>query len=147
MSKLHVKVGKPWSLSSAGLAEMEELHNGTFMGAWAIKRDNGVWTESPVDIFYVKEPDTEAGHSNYFGIFFRGDDAYICNGATAFSEPMAGMVDGDEVKVSRYRHDCVWNSDQTASIDGGRDYTKCTGGIDFRTVIVEGDQFIVTGAG
>ena len=147
MSKLHVKVGEPYTLNEEGVEEISEIYNGTFMGAWAVKDDNGKWSEEPVDIFYVRDPDLEAGHSNYFGIFFKEEDCYICNGATAFSEPMAGMVDGDEVKVSRYRHDCVYSEDENFFIDGGRDCTRLGGNPEVRTVIVDADQFIVTGAG
>lgn len=147
MSKLKVRIGEPYNLNEEGLEEITEIYGGTFMGSWAIKDDNGSWSEEPLDIFYVKDPDLEAGHSNYFGIFFKEEECYICNGATAFCEPMAGMVDGNEVKVSRYRHDRVDSEDGQSFIDGGRDYTRLGGNPDIRTVIVEADQFIVTGAG
>lgn len=141
------EVGGYW-LDAKGIDHFEETYNGYFMGYWAIKDDNGNWSETPVDIFYVKDPDKEAGHSHYFGIFFRGNVCMICSGVSAFSEPLAGMVDGDEVKISRYRHNFVPSETQEGySIDGGRDYTKINGNPEIRTVIVEANEFIITGAG
>ena len=147
MSKLEVKVGDSYWLNDAGIENIKERYDATYMGSWCVKQNSGEWSDMPIEIFYVSDPDVEAGHTNYFGIFFREDDCFICDGSTAFSEPMAGMVDGDEVKVSRYRKHFIWNRDETASIDGGRDYTKTNGDPEIRTVIVEGDQFIITGAG
>ena len=110
-------------LNEDSIKKVEELRGAKYMGYWCTKRPSGSWKESPVDVFYQPNPDTEKGHSHYFGLFFQDDTLFITNAASAFSDPIVGIkTDDDEVIVSRYRHDYV-EKDQHM-IDGGRDYTR-----------------------
>lgn len=127
-------------LKEASIKSVEELRNAKYMGYWCTKRlDGKTWNEKPVDVFYQPNPDTKMGHSNYFGLFFRDGGVFITDGASAFSEPIAGVkTDDGEVIVSRYRHDYVEKGEYM--IDGGRDYTRTNGCP--TTVNVTGPDFI-----
>jgi hypothetical protein len=65
----------------------------------------------------------------------------ISNAESAFSEPITGILtDDDEVIVSRYRHDFVVK--EGYMIDGGRDYTRSSGG-KFVTITVKDGEFVI----
>jgi hypothetical protein len=112
----------PYHFSEAGIRRIEQEKGAQYMGYWCVKGPHG-WNESPVDVFYVQNPDRSKGHSNYFGMFERGGTVYICDAQSCFSEPIAGIVEGDTVYTSRYRHDYVETPSGNV-IDGGRDYIK-----------------------
>ena len=151
MSKMFVKIPKDgYWFKSAGIRKIEEKYNAKYMGYWCTKRPSGGWNESPVDVFYVENPDTSKGHTNYFGMFIKTDpytgestgSVYITEASTAFSEPIAGIpTDDGEVIVSRYRHDYVEKDGRM--IDGGRDYTRSSMHPTV-TITVAGNQFVVT---
>ena len=129
---------------------IEEQYKAKYMGYWAIKRDGGNWSEMPVDVFYQPNPDLSQGHSHYFGIFtVPGQGVMITDAASAFSEPITGLLTNDgEVIVSRYRHDCV--TKDNCMIDGGRDYLRTSGsntdGKLVKVTVVNGEfQFEVYG--
>jgi hypothetical protein len=68
-------------------------------------------------------------------------DLMISNAESAFSEPIAGVLTEDgEVIVSRFRHDYVTKDGQV--IDGGRDYTRSSGG-KFVEVTVKNGEFVL----
>ena len=124
-----------------GIRKIEEKYGAKYMGYWCTKSPSGNWNESPVDVFYVENPDTSKGHTNYFGMFVRDESVYITEASTAFSEPIAGIpTDDGEVIVSRYRHDYVTRGDRM--IDGGRDYTRSSMHPTVR-ITVDGDQFVI----
>lgn len=118
---------KPYWFTEEGIKKVEKLRNATYMGPWCVKTKND-WSETPVEVFYQENPNVEAGHSHYFGIFRKitlgtvSDDVYITNAESAFSVPITGILDNDEVVVSRYCHDFVDTS--SGFIDGGRDYVR-----------------------
>lgn len=151
MSKMFVKIPEDgYWFKSAGIRKIEEKYNAKYMGYWCTKRPSGGWNESPVDVFYVENPDTSKGHTNYFGMFIKTDpytgestgSVYITEASTAFSEPIAGIpTDDGEVIVSRYRHDYVEKDGRM--IDGGRDYTRSSMHPTV-TITVAGNQFVVT---
>jgi hypothetical protein len=131
---------EPYWLKAEDIHNVEKLKNAKFMGFWATKRPDGSWNESPVDVFYVENPDTSKGHTNYFGLFFRDGKLYITDGSSAFSEPITGILAPDgEVIVSRYRHHMVTKN--AAMIDGGRDYIRSSGDDPFVNVTVDGSEF------
>ena len=115
-----------YHFNKEGIRKIEEMKSATYMGYWATKNPHGGWNETPVDVFYVENPDRSLGHSNYFGMFVQGGKVYINNAESAFSEPIAGIHtrDGTAI-VSRYRHDYVERGG--CMIDGGRDYTRTSG--------------------
>jgi hypothetical protein len=121
---------------------IEEKYGAKYMGYWCTKRLGGSWHEVPVDVFYQPDPDTEKGHTHYFGVY-RNDAGLvmITEASSAFSEPIAGSIcDDGEVIVSRYRHDYV--AMKGAMIDGGRDYVR-TNRCKTAEVVVEGDKFVI----
>lgn len=125
--------------------EMVEKHyNAKYMGYWTVKRENGEWSEMPVDVFYQPNPDVSKGHSHYLGLFtVPGTGVMITDAASAFSEPITGLLTDDgEVIVSRYRHNCVTKDNYM--IDGGRDYVRTSGGKLVEVTVVDGEfQFKV----
>lgn len=120
----------------------EEKYGAKYMGYWCTKRlDGNSWNERPVDVFYQPNPDTSKGHTHYFGLFVQEGNLWITNAASAFAEPITGIVCEDgEVIVSRFRHDYVTKGDRM--IDGGRDYVRASLHASAR-VTVDGDKFIV----
>jgi len=134
--------------SENGIAKMEERYNAKYMGYWCTKNSGGGWNEHPVDVFYVENPDTSKGHTNYFGLFHTQYTLIhdlgwmITNAESAFSEPIMGILcDDGEVIVSRYRHDCVMKGEYM--IDGGRDYLRCSAGRLVRVIVLDG-KFLFT---
>lgn len=102
---------------------IEEKYNAKYLGYWATQRPRGGWNDQPVDVFYQPNPDTEKGHTHYFGMFLQNNTLCITDASSAFSEPMTGIICEDgEVIVSRFRHDYIQKGDRM--IDGGRDYTR-----------------------
>lgn len=128
-------------LNEDSIKKVEKIRNATYMGYWCTKRlDGETWNEKPVDVFYQPNPDTEKGHSNYFGLLFKNGNLFITDAATAFVEPLVGIkTDDGEVIVSRYRHDCVNKGEHM--IDGGRDYIR-TNGSPTISITVVGSNFV-----
>jgi nitrite reductase/ring-hydroxylating ferredoxin subunit len=146
MQKMYIKTPESYHFDHKMAIETVERHyNAKYMGYWSIKRDDGNWSEMPVDVFYQPNPDTSKGHSHYFGLFtVPGTGVMITDAKSAFSEPIIGLLTEDgEVIVSRHRHDFV--SKDGFCIDGGREYTKIVGGLENVTrveVTVENGEFL-----
>ena len=145
---LHVEAGPSYWLTDEAIEKFKEEHQATFMGTWCIKND-GDWTSLPVDVFYTEQP-SDLSPSNYFGVFFRKKECLACDAESAFIEPLAGIIDESEIHISRYKNDVQVT--KSGSIGGGRDQITLVRDCfdkmpDMRTVIVDKDKFIVTGAG
>lgn len=113
----------PYWFTQEGIDKIEKDYKAKYMGYWCTKHSAGWWNNHPVDVFYQENPDTEKGHTNYFGMFIREGNVYITKAETAFSEPITGVLCEDgEVLVSRYRNHYVAKDDKM--IDGGREYLK-----------------------
>ena len=125
----------PYHFTLNGISKLEELYKAKYVGPWCTKRlDGQSWNETPVDVFYVENPDRSKGHSNYFGMFVRDSKTFITNAESAFSEPIMGLLCSDgEVIVSRFRHDYIMK--ENLSVDGGRDYFR-------RSALGEGGRYI-----
>ena len=137
---------KGYFFDEEGIAKIEKMYGGKYMGFWAIKTRDGNWGETPVDVFYQPNPDFSKGHSHYFGMFRSvasiEQEVYITNAESAFSEKITGVVcDDGEVLVSRYRHDFVQKKGKM--VDGGRDYVRSFGG-PFVDVTVDGSEFVLS---
>lgn len=129
-------------LTESSIRNVEGLRDATYMGFWCTRTpsENG-WYDTPVDVFYQPNPDVHAGHSHYFGLFYKNDKLYICDAKSAFSEPITGVITDDgEVIVSRYRHDYVTKGDHM--IDGGREYVRCSLS-PMAKITVDGSNFIL----
>ena len=132
-----------YHFNKSGIQKIEEMYGAKYMGYWATKRPNGNWNELPVDVFYQPNPDTEKGHTHYFGMY-RQTDVYITDASSAFSDPIYGVDVGGRVLVSRYVHD--FSEFNGWFIDGGRDYCR-TNIMDYASkrvkITVDKDQFIL----
>ena len=138
-------------LGEKNIAKIEKLKDAKYMGYFCTKSPSGNWNEQPVDVFYQPNANTDLGHSNYFGIFYRSitgninQTLYITDASSCFSEPITGLqFDDGTIILSRYRHDYVEYQD--IAIDGGRDYTKINGDISKVkqvTITVNGGEFVV----
>jgi hypothetical protein len=125
------------------IAKIEEWYGAKYMGYWAIHGTADYsWSDSPVDVFYQPNPDVSKGHSHYFGMFRNeNSQVMICNAESAFSDPITGILTEDgEVIVSRYRRDFVLKGNYF--VDGGRDYTRSSGG-KFVDVTVKNGEFVL----
>jgi hypothetical protein len=134
MTELFVNVSEfGYHFDQNGIAIIEEKYGAKYMGFWCTQSTPGNWNDVPVDVFYQPNPDTSKGHSEYFGMFIvpnfdealpdRRPTVLITNAATAFAEPMTGVICEDgEVLISRYRHDYRTKGDRM--VDGGRDYVR-----------------------
>jgi hypothetical protein len=144
MSKMFIKTPEEgYHLTKSGITRAEAHYGAKYMGYWVTKKPDGQWNETPVDVFYQPNPDLSKGHSHYFGLFLNKRDGrpYITDAKFAFSETIVGILtDNGEVIVSRYRHDFVQKGGHF--IDGGRDYTRSSGG-KFVNVTVKDGEFVL----
>jgi len=124
-------------------------YNASYLGIFCLKTYEGAWSESICGVYYVDNPDTSKGHTNYFAISFLGVldvRAFISKGDSAFEDGLTGIVSEEgEVLISKYRHDYrKFKRDGDVFIDGGRDYTRSnTTTIDISVV----DGKFITGDG
>ena len=123
---------------------IETKYNAQWMGSW----DNG-GSSFPDDIFYVENPDISKGHTHYFGLYLDPitNDLFIRKGDKAFSNRIIGCVNPQGiVYASRYRHDYISVENTKVCLDGGRDYIKVSGDLDYYNknkieITVDKDQF------
>ena len=117
------------------IPKCEKKYNAKYIGDFQTKRKDGTWNDNPCAIFYVENPDISKGHSHYFGLFMNiisiepieYGPLYITNGISAVEEPFyAIQADNGEYVISSYRHDYRVSTDESVSIDGGRDYQHVT---------------------
>lgn len=131
-----------YHFNANGISKIEDKYGAKYLGFWCTKSLDGNWNETPVDVFHQPNPDTSKGHSEYFGMFRRGDRVWITNAESAFSEPMTGVIcDDGKVLISRYRHDYRTKGDRM--IDGGRDYTRRSLHPTATVTVVDGN-FVIT---
>ena len=121
------------------IKKVEKKYKVKFVCETPIK-DRGAWREYPSLIFYgEKHPQG----SNYMALsvilnYDGKADMVVSDGISATEGDFVGMVDGDEVIYSRYRHD--YRVGKTGVfIDGGRDYTRSSGGQVVKMKIIEGN--------
>ena len=125
---MKILLNKPQFLSREGLKEvlLKAGPHAKFIGSWAVRTRDNSWSDFPVDIVYIPNPDISGfpgiltGYwREYSGAFkgnvessFKGDNTYInC------------LVEDNVVYVSKFRHDFV-KTPNGQYIDGGRDYTR-----------------------
>ena len=125
--KINLDISSFWK-GYIDIEKVEKRYNVKFVCETPI-RDNGGWRETPSLIFYgEKHPQG----SNYMALsvilnYDGKSDMVVSDGISATMYNIKGIIDGDEVIYSRYRHDYrvgktgVW-------IDGGRDYVRSSGG-------------------
>jgi len=131
--------------SPVNILQIEEKYNAKYVGQFCPKTKDGVWANMAMDVFWQANPNTEEGHTHYFGIYVRDGHVYITSGDSAVSGIFTGIVSNDgEIIYSRFRHDCQWSKDKSVFIDGGRDYIRSSPGrlIQFK---IDGPNFYQVG--
>lgn len=127
-------------IGEKGIEHFENKYNATYVADLCLKDINGNWANEPSAVFYQKTP-PQPGFSHYFAIIVRGKQTLITSGESAISEPIVGVQATDgEIIFSRYRHDYRVSTDKSVFIDGGRDYTKSSGGPFVEINIVDGEM-------
>jgi hypothetical protein len=105
---------------------------------------NDTWTDYPIAIFYSTEPHPRG--SNYLGIYYYKGLLMITNAITATETIITGIkAQNGEIIYSRYRHDYRESKDGSVFIDGGRDYTRHSGGELVELKIINGELCNVSG--
>lgn len=105
---------------------------------------NGTWTDNPIAIFHTTEPHPKG--SNYLGIYYHKGLLMITNAITATETTITGIkAQNGEIIYSRCRHDYRESSDGSVFIDGGRDYTRHSGGELVELKIIGGELCNVSG--
>ncbi len=103
-----------------------EKYNASYVGQFCLKGRYADWVDDYAEVFYVADPDTSKGHSNYFGLIVRDGTVYITNAACVAESPFAAIRYNGTYMHSRYRHDYRVHPDNpNVFIDGGRDYVRC----------------------
>lgn len=132
--------------TAEGIAKIEERKDAVFVCDTCLWSSRGGWKNRPVAVFWNKDPaNIPEGGSAWFGLFYasgpmESGNLYITNAISAVQTPdgkpvtIIGViaVNGDVI-YSRYRHDYRHSPDQTAMVDGGRDYLR-TGPVGLGTV-------------
>lgn len=104
--------------------KVEKRYNVKFVCETPIK-DKGGWRETSSLIFYGEKHPQGSNYMAMSVIYYFEDKGQlvVSDGISATEGTWFGIIDGDEVIYSRYRHDYrvgktgVW-------IDGGRDYVR-----------------------
>lgn len=136
--KINLELSNLWN-GIIDPAKVEERYNVKFVCETPLKNKHG-WRDQSSLIFYgEKHPEG----SNYMALSFKldldgkYDGLVITDGISATQENITGVIDGDEVIYSRYRHD--YRVGKTGVIiDGGRDYLRTSNGNIVILKIVEG---------
>lgn len=108
------------------IEKAEKHFNAKFICETPLKFATGVWRDYSSLIFYNEEKHPQG--SNYLALSYmfgpdNKPDLIVSDGISATEDEIVGLVDGDEVIYSRYRHDCRFGK-TGVMIDGGRDYTR-----------------------
>lgn len=126
----------PEVFSAENIKRLEERKDAVFVCDTCLMDPNGNWINSPVAVFWNKDPaNIPTGGSAWFGMFFNMDRPwehpdykgalYITNAISAVQHAIVGIIaENDDIIYSRYRHDYRMSPDGTAMVDGGRDYTR-----------------------
>ena len=124
------------------IEKVESKYNAKFVGQFCLKAVGGGWANSPVDVYYVQNPDTSLGHSHYFGLFSRDGTVYITRGDSGVEPEITAAIAHDgEIIYSRYRHDCRVSKDQSVFIDGGPEYTPGGTGTYTTLKVIDGEFY------
>ena len=126
------------------IKKIENKYNATYIGDFQLKNRQGEWIDIPSAVFYQENPPN--GYSNYFGIFTESNmvelKTYIVNASSAFSEPISAVeAENGDILYSCHAHDYVKSSDNSATIDGGRSYTRYSGKL--VKLIIDKDKLVV----
>lgn len=130
--------------------QIEEHYNCKFVCETPIKDNRGSWRDTSSLIFYSEVPHPQG--SNYMALSISyhyneskdhmEDTLVVSNGISATQNNIVGVIDGDEVIYSRYRHD--YRSGKTnVFVDGGRDYIRTSSNCVVELKINEGNLEVI----
>ncbi len=137
---LTVFKGPSFNFHPDEIIRAEKLYKGKWLGSWAVKTKNGSWSEAPVDVFYVADPDISKGHVHYLGLFVTPSGmAYKTDASSFKGQDFIGILEDGIVYISKFRHDFI-ETPKGKIIDGGRDYIR-TDGSDTVLVSVKNGEF------
>ena len=122
--KVNLDLSKGWR--DYDISKWEKHYNVKFVCETVIRDKRGNWLDQSSLLFYSEEPHPEG--SNYMAVThmplgYEDWQTVITNGHTATEGSFEGLIDGDEVYYSRFRHD-YRTTPSGMFIDGGRDYTR-----------------------
>ena len=130
-------------LDEIDLKKLEKSYKAKYVCETSIKV-NDTWTDNPIAIFHTTKPHPKG--SDYLGIYYHKGLLMITNAITATETTITGIkAQNGEIIYSRCRHDYRESSDGSVFIDGGRDYTRHSGGELVELKIIGGELCNVSG--
>ena len=125
------------------IKKLEKAYKAKYVCETSIKV-NDTWTDNPIAIFHTTKPHPKG--SDYLGIYYHKGLLMITNAITATETTITGIkAQNGEIIYSRCRHDYRESSDGSVFIDGGRDYTRHSGGELVELKIIGGELCNVSG--
>ena len=121
--KVNLDLSSDWK--GYDIPKWEKHYNVKFVCETVIKDKFG-WLDQSSLLFYSKKPHPQG--SNYMAVThmplgYEDWQTVISDGISATEGEIEGLIDGDEVYYSRFRHD-YRITPSGMFIDGGRDYTR-----------------------
>ena len=108
------------------ISKVEKKYNAKFVCETQIRGKNKNWRTESSLIFYNTEPHPQGSNYMALSVFYDYEekpDLVVSNGISATEHEIVGIIDGEEIIYSRYRHD--YRVGKTGvMIDGGRDYVR-----------------------
>lgn len=133
-------------LTKKDIKKIEEKYHAKYIcesctGVRTTDNGNTVWSDIPSAIFYTDTPHPKGSH--WFAITYIHPQTFISNAISVVGIKIFGIVAKDNTIIySRYRHDYRYSSDGSVWIDGGRDYTRHSGG-QIVALKIEKDKLII----
>ena len=121
--KVNLDLSSDWK--GYDISKWEKHYNVKFVCETVIKDKFG-WLDQSSLLFYSEKPHPQG--SNYMAVThmplgYEDWQTVISDGISATECEIEGLIDGDEVYYSRFRHD-YRTTPSGMFIDGGRDYTR-----------------------
>lgn len=122
---VNLELSKLWK-DIISISKVEKKYNCKFVCETQILDPNRNWRDQSSLIFYNSEPHPQGSNYMALSIFYDYEgmsDLVVSDGISATEQHINGIIDGEEIIYSRYRHD--YRVGKTGvMIDGGRDYTR-----------------------
>jgi len=120
-------INKGAQIVAARIELVEARYNAEYVADLCLRDDHGNWTDEPFAVFWTPIL-TKPEYTHYFGLQGRNGQVFVVNGISITEGFWEGAeADNGEIIFSRFRHDNRVSSDETAMVDGGRDYFRYRG--------------------
>jgi hypothetical protein len=126
-------------MSDKFIKYIEDEYGVRYVGYYDIPTPKGPL--GPFLIFYQENPNITLGHSHYMGVGFGLSGSYVFNAKSIEDASYNAIYINDKYICSRYRHD--YQTEGSSMIDGGLDYTRCSGPITHQMKIVDGKEVFI----